>query len=140
MRFFDLLGATEIEPDSVCNLTGHIAWSVMFGVSIAGFAPRTARDSNRILVWGTNPPYSAPKLNAIGAVEALEDADRFMAVFCGNTNPQASGADQGRSRRAMAREDLFTVVVVCFDNDTANSADIVRLAASFPEFDDITFS
>lgn len=140
MRFFDLLGATEIEPDSVCNLTSHIAWSVMFGVSIAGFDPRTARDSNRILVWGTNPPHSAPKLNAIGVVEALEGADRFMTVFCRNTNPLASGADQGRLRRAMAREDLFTAAVECFVKDTADSADIVRLAASFPEFVDITIS
>ena len=62
-RFFHRLGATEVEPDSICNLAGHVAWSAMFGVSVAGFDPRTAVDSSCILVWGANPSHSAPHMD-----------------------------------------------------------------------------
>ncbi len=30
-RFFDHLGATEIDPDTVCNKAGHVAWQYVFG-------------------------------------------------------------------------------------------------------------
>lgn len=59
-RFFSHLGATEVDPDSICNAAGHVAWSMMFGSSVHGFDPRTARDSSCILVWGANPSHSAP--------------------------------------------------------------------------------
>ncbi|MGI9614621.1 MAG: molybdopterin-containing oxidoreductase family protein [Acidimicrobiales bacterium] len=312
LRFFRRLGATEVEPDSICNLAGHVAWSSMFGISVAGFDPRTAVDSSCIMVWGANPSNSAPhmdrnwlgdfagavvvidpirtdtaaradlhlqpfpgsdaalafaianELRAIGAfdddfiaanvdgvddvlpmIEAcsaewgaeqtgvpvdqireaarlygsgpallwagqglqrqptganvmravgllptltgniakpgagisylnvgaallgadfdelggaslvqgkaptinhiglageLEDPDRFGALFCWNTNPLASAAEQTRLRRALERDDLFTVVVDCFATDSADHADIVLPAASFLEFDDVTFS
>ena len=311
-RFFHRLGATEVEPDSICNLAGHVAWSAMFGISVAGFDPRTAADSRCILVWGANPSHSAPhmdrnwlgefdgsvivvdpirtdtaaradlhlqprpgtdaalafaianelraigawddafvadhvhgvdeigpvidgctaawgeeqtgvpavqiqeaarrygagpsllwagqglqrqptganvmravgllpaltgnigkpgagisylnvaaalmgadfdelagaslasadvpKINHIGLASELEDPDRFGALFAWNTNPLASAADQERLRRAMARDDLFTVVVDCFGTDTADFADIVLPATGFLEFDDLTFS
>ncbi len=312
MRFFHRLGATEVEPDSICNLAGHVAWSSMFGISVAGFDPRTAVDSACIMVWGANPSHSAPhmdrhwladfdgsvvvvdpvrtetaaradvhlqprpgtdaalafaianelrtigafdddfiatsvdgadqilptiegctpewgeaqtgvaaaeirraaqlyaagpallwagqglqrqptganimravgllpsltgniakpgagisylnvaaallgadfdelggaslastdvpKVNHIGLAAQLEDPDRFGAFYCWNTNPLASAAEQSRLRRAMAREDLFTVVVDCFATDTVDHADIVLPAASFLEFDDLTFN
>ncbi len=312
MRFFNRLGATEVEPDSICNLAGHVAWSSMFGISVAGFDPRSAADSSCVLVWGANPSHSAPhmdrhwlgdfegsvivvdpirtetaaradlhlqprpgtdaalafsianelqeigafddgfvasrvqgadevlqtiatcspewgqeqtdvpaelirraarlyaagpsllwagqglqrqptganvmraigllptltgnigkpgagisylnvaaavlgadfdqlagaslagddapKLNHIGLAGALEDPDRFGALFSWNTNPLASAAEQGRLRAALRREDLFTVVVDCFQTDTADHADIVLPAAGFLEFDDLTFS
>jgi len=311
-RLFHHMGATEVEPDSICNLAGHIAWSSMFGISVAGFDPRTAVDSSCILVWGANPSHSAPhmdrnwlgdfdgqvivvdpirtdtaaradlhlqpfpgtdaalafaiahelqaigafdeefiaqhvlgaeeilptietctaawgeaqtgvpaelirraaqiygagpallwagqglqrqptggnvmravgvlpaltgnigkpgagicylnvaaallgadfdglagtqlaqghgpKINHIGLAEALEDPDRFGAFFSWNTNPLASAAEQARLRAAVSRDDLFTVVVDCFATDTADHADIVLPAASFLEFDDLTFS
>ena len=63
MRFFRRLGATEVEPDSICNLAGHVAWSSMFGISVAGFDPRTAVDSSCIMVWGANPSTSAPHMD-----------------------------------------------------------------------------
>jgi anaerobic selenocysteine-containing dehydrogenase len=62
-RFFEHLGATEVDPDTVCNKAGHVAWSYVFGDSLAGFDPRTAKDSNCILVWGANPSHCAPHLN-----------------------------------------------------------------------------
>lgn len=62
-RFFDHLGATEIDPDTVCNKAGHVAWGYVFGNSANGFDPRTAKDSNCILVWGANPSHSAPHVD-----------------------------------------------------------------------------
>ena len=312
LRFFHRLGATEVEPDSICNLAGHIAWSYMFGTSVAGFDPRTAVDSSCILVWGANPSHSAPhmdrnwlgdfngsvivvdpirtataaradlhlqpypgtdaalafsiahelgamaafdtefiadhvqgvdevlpvietctpewgeeqtgvpagdirqaarlyaagpallwagqglqrqptganvmravgllpaltgnigkpgagicylnvaaavlgadfdelsgtslapngapKVNHIGLAAKLENPERFGALFSWNTNPVASAAEQDRLRAALCRQDLFTVVVDCFATDTVDYADIVLPAASFLEFNDLTFS
>ncbi len=59
-RFFDHIGATEAEPDTICNNAGHAALDYVFGESHMGFDPRTARDSACILVWGANPSNSAP--------------------------------------------------------------------------------
>ena len=60
MRFFHRLGATEVEPDTICNMAGHVAWRLLYGSSYVGFDPRTAADSKCILVWGANPSHSAP--------------------------------------------------------------------------------
>ncbi len=62
-RFFGHLGATEIDPDTVCNKAGHVAWQYVFGDSMNGFDPRTVKDSACILVWGANPSCSAPHVN-----------------------------------------------------------------------------
>lgn len=59
-RFFRRLGATEVDPDSVCNKAGHVALEYVYGTSVTGFDPRTARDARCILVWGANPSASAP--------------------------------------------------------------------------------
>ena len=72
--------------------------------------------------------------------EQLSDPDRFKSLLVWNTNPVASAPNQGRLRAAMKREDLFTVVIDCFQTDSADYADIVLPAASFLEFDDLTFS
>jgi anaerobic selenocysteine-containing dehydrogenase len=60
LRFFRRLGATEVDPDSVCNKAGHVALDYVYGSSTTGFDPRTARDAACILVWGANPSASAP--------------------------------------------------------------------------------
>ena len=60
LRFFNRLGATEVEPDTVCNMAGHVALNYTIGTSLIGFDPRTAKDANCILVWGANPSHSAP--------------------------------------------------------------------------------
>ncbi|HEU4826082.1 MAG TPA: molybdopterin-dependent oxidoreductase [Dongiaceae bacterium] len=59
-RFFNRLGASEVDPDSICNAAGHAALKYMYGASDIGFDPRTAKDSGCILVWGANPSTSAP--------------------------------------------------------------------------------
>ena len=312
MRFFHRLGATEVEPDTICNMAGHVAWDLLFGSSYVGFDPRTAADSKCILVWGANPAHSAPhahkhwlpeapaktivvdpirtataaqadlhlqpfpgtdaalafsllhvlqregffdvdfiKNHAVGAdelfpmlepctpvwgeaqtgvpaaqieeaarvygpgpsllwlgqglqrqptggnvmracgllptltgnvgkpgagfcylnitpavaganfnvlsgaklvqgkrssishmdfAERLEDGETTQALVCWNTNPAASAPQQQRLYQALRRDDLFTVVVDCFPTDTTDFADIVLPAASFLEFDDLTFS
>lgn len=60
MRFFNRLGATEVDPDSICNKAGHVALSLLYGSSLTGFDPRSLDDSRCILVWGANPSASAP--------------------------------------------------------------------------------
>jgi anaerobic selenocysteine-containing dehydrogenase len=59
-RFFKRLGATEVDPDTVCNKAGHEALKYVLGTSFVGFDPRTAKDAKCILVWGANPSASAP--------------------------------------------------------------------------------
>lgn len=311
-RFFNHLGASVVDPDSICNAAGHVAWHLLFGNSVTGFDPRTAKDANCILVWGANPSYSAPHAHehwlpdsqaavvvvdpvrtetaakadlhlqprpgtdaalafgllhalrangcfdeafiaayTLGAEEIAATIDRctpqwaaeqtgvpvadieraaalygagpallwcgqglqrqpaggnimraigllptltgnvgkpgagfyylnltpgfagldlgwlggadlskqagktishmdlaprlaapaeFKALFAWNTNPLASAPRQQELRAAFAREDLFTVAIDCFPTDTTAYADIVLPAASFLEFDDITFS
>jgi len=60
MRFFNRLGATEVTPDTICNMAGHVALRYVYGTSVDGFDPRTARDAACIIVWGANPHASAP--------------------------------------------------------------------------------
>ncbi len=311
-RLFASIGASEVDPDSICNAAGHVAWRLQFGNSIVGFDPRTAQEASCILVWGANPSHSAPHIHehwlaeapgkvvvvdpirtetaaaadlhlqprpgtdaalAFGLLHCLKkaghfdrayigahtlgydeieaDIDRatpawgeektgvpaadielgaaiygegpsllwcgqglqrqltggnvmravgllpaltgnvgkpgagfcylnvtpilagidldwlggapiakgggqkishmelaarlaspeaFKVFFCWNTNPLASAPDQTKLRRALAREELFTVVCDVFMTDTATFADIVLPAASFLEYDDVTFS
>ncbi|MHA1570013.1 MAG: molybdopterin-containing oxidoreductase family protein [Alphaproteobacteria bacterium] len=70
MRFFRRLGATEIEPDTVCNNAGHVALDYLYGTSVVGFDPRTAADAAAILVWGCNPSASAPHAHKHWLAEA----------------------------------------------------------------------
>ena len=60
MRFFHRLGATEVIPDTICNMAGHVALRYLYGSSVDGFDPRTAEHAACIVVWGANPHASAP--------------------------------------------------------------------------------
>ncbi len=62
-RFFNRLGATEVDPDTVCNKAGHEALKLMFGNSFGGFDPRTADETQCLLIWGANPSASAPHIH-----------------------------------------------------------------------------
>ncbi|WP_374383741.1 molybdopterin-dependent oxidoreductase [Dongia sp.] len=59
-RFFHRLGASEVDPDSICNAAGHAALNYLYGTSTDGFDPRMAKEAACILVWGANPSASAP--------------------------------------------------------------------------------
>jgi anaerobic selenocysteine-containing dehydrogenase len=63
MRFFNRLGATEVDPDTVCNKAGHVALGYVYGTSLVGFDPRFADSARAILVWGANPSASAPHMH-----------------------------------------------------------------------------
>ncbi len=63
MRFFNRLGATEVTPDTICNNAGHVALDYVYGSSVTGFDPKTAKDSRCIVVWGANPSASAPHMH-----------------------------------------------------------------------------
>jgi anaerobic selenocysteine-containing dehydrogenase len=60
MRFFNRLGASEVEPDSICNAAGHKALDYVYGSSTTGFDPRSIKDAAYALLWGINPSSSAP--------------------------------------------------------------------------------
>jgi len=60
MRFFHRLGATDVEPDTICNNAGHVGLDYVLGTSDEGFDPKTIADSRCVLVWGANPSASAP--------------------------------------------------------------------------------
>jgi anaerobic selenocysteine-containing dehydrogenase len=81
-----------------------------------------------------NPPEPVSQMD-LAAV--LEDPGRARALVCWNINPAASNPQQARLRRALAGEQLFTVVLDVFPTDTTDLADLVLPAASFLEFDDI---
>ncbi|HXV36315.1 MAG TPA: molybdopterin-dependent oxidoreductase, partial [Myxococcota bacterium] len=79
----------------------------------------------------------ARTISHMDLVHTLADPARSRAFFCWNMNVAASGPRQRELRQALARPDLFSVVVDLFQTDTADYADIVLPAASFLEFDDL---
>lgn len=89
MRFFNRLGAREVEPDTVCNMAGHVALNYMYGTSLHGFDPRTAKDSKCIIVWGANPSASAPHAHS----QWLPEAPCPVIVIDPVRHPTAEAAD-----------------------------------------------
>ena len=89
LRFFHRLGATEVDPDTICNKAGHVALEYVFGTSMTGFDPRTARDSACILVWGANPSASAPHAND----HWLPESPASVIVVDPVRTPTAAAAD-----------------------------------------------
>jgi anaerobic selenocysteine-containing dehydrogenase len=89
LRFFNRLGATEVDPDTICNKAGHLALEYVYGTSLVGFDPRTARDSACILVWGANPSASAPHAHE----HWLPEAPARIVVVDPVRTPTAATAD-----------------------------------------------
>jgi anaerobic selenocysteine-containing dehydrogenase len=81
-----------------------------------------------------------PAMSHMDLPAALEDPGRARALIVWNMNPAGSSPDQARLRRALCRDDLFTVVADLFATDTTAYADFVLPAASFLEFDDLVLS
>lgn len=89
MRFFNRLGATEVAPDTICNNAGHAALGYVFGTSLDGFDPRTARDSACVMVWGANPSASAPHIHE----QWLQEVPGKVVVVDPIRTPTAQAAD-----------------------------------------------
>ncbi len=89
LRFFYRLGAQEVEPDTVCNMAGHVALGYVIGSSAIGFDPRTAKDSSCILVWGANPSASAPHAHK----HWLKETPAKVIVVDPVRHPTAEAAD-----------------------------------------------
>jgi anaerobic selenocysteine-containing dehydrogenase len=89
MRFFNRLGAREVDPDSICNKAGHVALDYVYGTSQLGFDPRTARDAACILVWGANPSASAPHQHS----QWLPESGAKVIVVDPVRTPTAAAAD-----------------------------------------------
>ena len=80
LRLFNRMGATEVDPDTVCNKAGHVALELAFGNSLEGFDPRTAKDARTILIWGANPSHSAPHQDAVFVKEAAQAGAKIIVV------------------------------------------------------------
>lgn len=89
MRFFHRLGATEVTPDTICNMAGHVALNYVYGDSLDGFDPRTAKDTACIVVWGANPSASAPHVHE----HWLGEAPGKVVVIDPICTPTAQAAD-----------------------------------------------
>ena len=89
LRFFNRIGATEVDPDTVCNKAGHMALQLTFGTSTDGFDPRSARDSACIVVWGANPSSAAPHAHR----HWLAEAPGTVIVRDPIRHPTAAAAD-----------------------------------------------
>lgn len=63
IRFFNRLGATEVDPDTVCNKAGHVVLADMFGTSLTGFDPEQLPNAGCLMIWGANPSHSAPHMH-----------------------------------------------------------------------------
>jgi anaerobic selenocysteine-containing dehydrogenase len=80
IRLFNRIGATETDPDTVCNKAGHAALEFVFGNSLEGFDPRTAQHAHSILVWGANPSHSAPHQDKYWLKEAKARGTKIVVV------------------------------------------------------------
>jgi anaerobic selenocysteine-containing dehydrogenase len=80
LRLFNRMGATEVDPDTVCNKAGHAALELTFGNSLEGFDPRTAKDARTILIWGANPSHSAPHQDMVFVRKAAEAGAKIIVV------------------------------------------------------------
>jgi len=63
LRFFNAIGATEVDPDTVCNKAGHVALQLMYGESTRGFDTRTIDGTRCLMIWGANPSVSGPHVH-----------------------------------------------------------------------------
>jgi anaerobic selenocysteine-containing dehydrogenase len=95
-------------------------------------------DEDWLLPPGLGDP--PPPVSHMDLAGILEQPQASRSLVCWNINIAASNPDQARLRRALGREDLFTVVIDVFPTDTCDLADIVLPAASFLEFDDLLAS
>jgi anaerobic selenocysteine-containing dehydrogenase len=72
------------------------------------------------------------------ALNTLAPPVKALVVY--NSNPAAIAPDQNSVRRGLKRDDLFTVVLEQFRNDTADFADILLPSTTFLEHTDLYYA
>ena len=94
------------------------------------------------LQWKSALGREARVVNMAELGKALNELDappvKAMVVY--NSNPAAIAPNQNLVLRGLRREDLFTVVLEQFQNDTADHADILLPATTFLEHTDLYYS
>jgi anaerobic selenocysteine-containing dehydrogenase len=76
-------------------------------------------------------------MSQLGAALTTLDGPPVMALVVYNSNPAAIAPNQNAVMRGFRRDDLFTVVLEQFQNDTADYADILLPATTFLEHTDL---
>jgi len=79
-------------------------------------------------------------MSELGKALATLDQPPVKAIVVYNSNPAAIAPDQNAVLSGLRREDLFTVVLEQFQNDTADYADILLPATTFLEHTDLYFA
>lgn len=79
-------------------------------------------------------------MSELGKALTQVDAPWVKAIVVYNSNPASIAPNQNLVLRGLRREDLFTVVLEQFQNDTADFADILLPATTFLEHTDIYLS
>src|SRR6266508_4107496 len=84
LRLFNRMGATEVDPDTVCNKAGHLALALAFGNSLEGCAARTA------LIRGANPAQPAPHQDNVLVIPATHARANIVCdATLGRAGPSA---------------------------------------------------
>ena len=120
---------------SLPALTGNLGRSGGGFLYLNGFGNRGVDED--YLSGADQVPDVPEAVSHMDLAAHLEDPARSRAFVCWNVNPAASCPEQRRLRRALEREDLFTVVADLFPTDTVDLADVVLPAASWLECDDL---
>jgi anaerobic selenocysteine-containing dehydrogenase len=79
-------------------------------------------------------------MSELGKVLTQVNDPPVRAIVVYNSNPAAIAPNQNLVLKGMRREDLFTVVLEQFQNDTADHADILLPATTFLEHTDLYFA
>jgi predicted molibdopterin-dependent oxidoreductase YjgC len=108
LRFFNHIGATEVDPDTVCNKAGHAALQLMYGESTRGFDPRTIDGARCVMVWGANPSASAPHVHQYWLAETrapkiVVDPIRHETAATADIHLQLYPGTEGARLRNFAR-------------------------------------
>lgn len=86
------------------------------------------------------PPARTVNMTLLGRALTELSGPPVKALVVYNSNPAAIAPNQAAVHAGLRREDLFTVVIDHFLNDTARFADIVLPATTFLEHTDLYFA
>ena len=134
-------GAAVRAVAALAAITGswkHVGGGLQLTTSQAFHLNRVALERPD-LQWKSPLAREARIVNMSELGKALTELDdppvKAMIVY--NSNPAAVAPNQNKVLKGMRREDLFTVVLEHFQNDTADHADILLPATTFLEHTDL---